>query len=72
MEFVLSNAIIRPWIASDGLALLKHANNKQIADNMRDGFPFPYTLEDAHTWLNMAMKEKRHILKVTMDPRLLF
>jgi [ribosomal protein S5]-alanine N-acetyltransferase len=62
MEFILSKAVLRQWQMSDAPALAKHANNRQIADNMRDGFPFPYTLEDAHTWLNMALKESKHIL----------
>ncbi len=29
---------------------------------MRDGFPFPYTIDDAQTWLSMALKETRHVL----------
>jgi ribosomal-protein-alanine N-acetyltransferase len=62
MEFFLSKAKLRPWNEGDAAALARHANNKKIADNMRDGFPFPYTIDDAHTWLNMARKESRHML----------
>ena len=62
MELILSNAKLRPWNANDAFALASHANNKKIADNMRDGFPYPYTLDDAHTWLGMAIKEMKHLL----------
>jgi len=62
MEFILSNAKLRLWKTEDAAAIAKHANNKKIADNMRDGFPFPYGLDDAYTWLNMAMRETKHIL----------
>lgn len=62
MELILSKSKLRPWNANDAFSLAKHANNKKIADNMRDGFPFPYTIDDAQRWLNMAMKETRHVL----------
>lgn len=62
MELVLSKSKLRPWNANDAFSLAKHANNKKIADNMRDGFPFPYTIDDAQRWLNMAIKETRHVL----------
>lgn len=31
------------------------ANDKEIADNLRDGFPHPYTLKDAERWLGMVV-----------------
>ncbi len=62
MEIILSNSKLRPWKIEDATVIAKHANNKKIADNMRDGFPFPYTIEDAQTWLNMAIKESTHLL----------
>ena len=42
MQFALRN-----WRADDAQGLVKYANNQKIADNLRDGFPHPYTLEDA-------------------------
>ena len=38
---------LRPWHPDDAMALVKHANNPRIASNLRDGFPYPYTLSDA-------------------------
>lgn len=62
MEIQLSKALLRPWKRTDAAALAKHANNEKIAVNMRDGFPFPYTIADAEFWLAMTLKETKHIL----------
>lgn len=43
---------LRPWQAEDAAALAKHANNHNVARNLRDGFPFPYTMSDAKKWLD--------------------
>ena len=45
---------LRPWHPDDAMALVKHANNPRIASNLRDGFPYPYTLFDAKKWLKMV------------------
>ena len=45
--------ILRPWDPNDARALVKHANNPRVAGNLRDGFPYPYTLPDAKKWLEM-------------------
>lgn len=39
----------------DGVA--KHANNEKIANNLRDGFSFPYTYEDAEGYVNDCIKK---------------
>ena len=46
--------ILRPWHPDDAPALVKHANNPRVAGNLRDGFPYPYTLPDARKWLEMV------------------
>lgn len=51
MKIETSNSIIRPWQAGDEHSLSYNANNKKIADNLRDHFPHPYTLEDAVGWI---------------------
>jgi ribosomal-protein-alanine N-acetyltransferase len=35
-----------------------YANNRNIWLNLRDAFPHPYTLDDAHTFLRHVMNEK--------------
>jgi ribosomal-protein-alanine N-acetyltransferase len=57
MEIVFEEILLRPWSIRDAKALALIANNKKIADNLRDGFPFPYSLSDAKNWLNMILPE---------------
>lgn len=67
-EILLSQGKLRPWKKEDADALARHANNRKIAENMRDGFPFPYTIDDANTWLDMCLKEMRHLfLAIEVD-----
>jgi ribosomal-protein-alanine N-acetyltransferase len=46
---------LRPWSIKDSVGLAKIADNKKIADNLRDGLPNPYTEEDAKEWLNIIL-----------------
>lgn len=40
------------WNDDDIEALVSLANNKNIADTLRDRFPYPYTIEDAKWWVD--------------------
>ena len=53
---------LRPWQSNDALSLIRHANNPRIAANLRDGFPYPYTLPDARKWLKMVGENKKDII----------
>ncbi len=48
---------LRPWQPSDIHALAKYANNRNIWRNLRNGFPHPYTLEDARTYTERVTVE---------------
>lgn len=50
----LGDIHLRPFRAGDAPALAKHANNRNVSRNLRDAFPFPYTLDDAERWLLRA------------------
>jgi len=50
--------ILRKWEHSDLRSLIKNANNYNIAINMRDIFPFPYTLEDGEKWIELVENEE--------------
>lgn len=50
MEFEL-----RPWRADDAASVARYANNAKIAANLRDGFPYPYTLADAEWFVKGCM-----------------
>lgn len=43
---------------SDLETLIRYANNSKIAMNLRDGFPNPYTFEDAIGFYNMVKSQK--------------
>ena len=49
-----SRCNVRPWRRTDAAALVKHANNPNVARQLRDRFPHPYTIHDAHAFLRSA------------------
>jgi [ribosomal protein S5]-alanine N-acetyltransferase len=46
---------VRPWRMADADAIVKHANNPNIARQLRDRFPHPYTRRDALEFLEHAL-----------------
>lgn len=52
---------LREWQQSDLVSLVKYANNANIAKNMTNGFPHPYTLENGQNFLNMAIANHKSI-----------
>jgi len=57
MEIFFEGVVLRPWSASDAANLALIADNQNIARNLRDGFPSPYSLNDAITWLNLILPD---------------
>jgi [ribosomal protein S5]-alanine N-acetyltransferase len=51
MELQSGNIILRPFRESDASRLAELANNKKIGRNLRDGFPYPYTVENAISFI---------------------
>lgn len=47
----LTGLSLRPFRSGDETALVKHADNRQVARNLRNSFPNPYTLRDALHWI---------------------
>ena len=62
MEIILQNSKLRKWKHEDAASLALHANNKKIADNLRDAFPHPYKIEDAKKWLEMALDNNENLM----------
>lgn len=48
---------LRPWRMDDAPTLARHANNPRIARNMTDGFPHPYSLEDAQAFIQRVSQQ---------------
>lgn len=42
---------IRKWNLSDAPYLADALNNKKVMDNLKDGLPYPYTVEDAQKYI---------------------
>lgn len=48
---------LRPWQLSDLGSMVAFANNFNIAKNLTDKFPYPYTEKDGISYLNMVMMD---------------
>lgn len=60
--------ILRRWKSEDAENLAKHLNNKNIWDNCRDGLPYPYTLQDANTFItHVAQSESNSEYCIEID-----
>ncbi|HEU5246564.1 MAG TPA: GNAT family protein [Candidatus Udaeobacter sp.] len=58
MQLILERCTIRPWRLDDAESLAKHANNRNVWLALRDLFPHPYTIQDAHEFLQRAISEQ--------------
>ena len=58
MHLVLKSCTIRPWRLDDAESLAKHANNRKVWLAVRDLFPHPYTIDDAHEFLQKKIAEQ--------------
>jgi RimJ/RimL family protein N-acetyltransferase len=56
MRLTLAHSVVRSWELSDAASLAAHANNWNVAVNLRDRFPHPYTMHDARAFLRSAGK----------------
>jgi ribosomal-protein-alanine N-acetyltransferase len=72
MEIFFEGIVLRPWSVGDAGNLAKIADNKKISDNLRDGFPYPYSFKDAINWLNIILPENYppKFFAITIDKKL--
>jgi [ribosomal protein S5]-alanine N-acetyltransferase len=57
---------LRQWREGDEASLAANANNKKIWMNLRDAFPFPYTLTNAVLWIELS-KESATNFAIDVD-----
>lgn len=68
MNIQLTRATIRSWRLSDAPSLARHANNRKVWLNLRDGFPHPYTHADAVSYIEMALgKNPETLFAICVD-----
>jgi len=62
MRLECGSCLVRDWSRSDKASLLRHANNRNVARNLTERFPHPYTDADAEAWFSMleGMTERTH------------
>ena len=59
--------LLRPCQPSDKQALVKHGNNKNISDNLRDRFPNPYTEKDAEWFINFVLENNNPVTNFIIE-----
>lgn len=59
--------LLRPWAARDADALVRHANNRNVARTLRDAFPHPYTRDDARQWLESRATDQGPTLDFAIE-----
>lgn len=52
-----TRSAVRPWHMADAAALVRHANNVKVAQQLRDRFPHPYSKADANAFIKGAVSE---------------
>lgn len=62
---MMQQFVLREWKQDDAEAVALAANNQKIAENLRNAFPYPYTLEDAKWYVNdcIARADERQITR---------
>lgn len=61
---------IRGWRLADAEDLATSINNKNVQDNLRDGLPFPYAVQDGAEYINSmleAPKDSTYAWAITAD-----
>ena len=46
---------LRKWKIEDVASVACYANNEKIANNLRDAFPYPYTMQDAKSYVESCI-----------------
>jgi ribosomal-protein-alanine N-acetyltransferase len=54
MRLELPTGVVREWRRADAASLARSANDRRIWRNLRDRFPYPYSLADAEQFLVMV------------------
>ncbi|MEZ4998819.1 MAG: GNAT family protein [Bacteroidales bacterium] len=58
LRFTDGVVTLRKFRRNDKYRMAEIANNMKIAVNLRDAFPYPYSLEDARKFINMCLRVK--------------
>lgn len=59
MELQGTHCIVRSWRSTDAASLVRNGNNINVAKQLRDRFPHPYTAEAAEAFLDHIVHARR-------------
>jgi [ribosomal protein S5]-alanine N-acetyltransferase len=62
MILELSKCKLRPWHITDAPSLVLNANNKNVIENLRDVFPYPYTNNDARFFITHIANSTNNLI----------
>ena len=66
----LGACLIRPFRQGDEPDLQRHADDRDVARNLRDRFPSPYTRKDAQHWVDETLAQRPLTnFAITIDDR---
>jgi ribosomal-protein-alanine N-acetyltransferase len=57
MRIAGTRCVVRSWRSTDAASLVRHANNINVARQLRDRFPHPYLRENARAFLKRVSGE---------------
>src|SRR5262245_18370520 len=69
MEIRDERVTMRGWRPSDAHALARDANNRNVASQLRDRFPHPYTLADAREFIRTVAGARPTMLSAMVVDR---
>ena len=58
MDLIGQHATLRPWRLADVPSLVRHANNPNVARQLRDRFPHPYTAADGRQFIQSVAQAR--------------
>jgi [ribosomal protein S5]-alanine N-acetyltransferase len=58
IELKGERSVVRPWRHTDAASLVKHANNVNVARQLRDRFPHPYTPGNAREFIRLVAEAR--------------
>jgi ribosomal-protein-alanine N-acetyltransferase len=60
-DIQLTGATLRSIRMEDAQSLARHANDRRVSMHLRDRFPFPYTVQDAHDFIALLEADATQI-----------
>lgn len=54
------DCVLREWRLDDAKSLSGLLNNKKIMNNLRDGLPYPYTVDDARNYISSVLNSDKN------------